>query len=138
IEDLHWLDPGSEAFLENLVNGVPGNRLLVVTTFRPEYHPPWAHGSHYGQFPLLPLGEAPSRALLEELLGAHPSLDGVVDLVWERTGGNPFFIEEVVQGLLEQGSLHGRRGGYQLARTIVDLRIPPTVQAVLAARVDRL
>lgn len=138
IEDLHWLDPGSEAFLNNLVNGVPGNRLLVVTTFRPEYRPPWAHGSHYGQFPLLPLAEEASGELLDELLGAHPSLDGVVDLVRERTGGNPFFIEEVVQGLVEAGSLQGRRGAYQLAHTIGEVRIPPTVQAVLAARVDRL
>ena len=61
IEDLHWLDPGSGAFIENLVNGVPGSRSLVVTTFRPEYRAPWAHRSHYGQLPLSPLGEGGDR-----------------------------------------------------------------------------
>jgi adenylate cyclase len=138
VEDLHWLDPGSETFLENLVNGVPGNRLLVVTTFRPEYRAPWAHRSHYGQHALLPLAGPAADELLGDLLGRHPSLDGVAELVRDRTGGNPFFIEEVVQGLVEQGRLHGRRGGYELADTIDELRIPATVQAVLAARVDRL
>jgi adenylate cyclase len=137
-EDLHWLDPGSEAFLENLVGAVPGTRLLVVVTFRPEYRAPWAHRSHYGQLPLLPLGEEASDELLRDLLGPHPSLDGVAERVRQRTGGNPFFIEEVVRGLVEEGDLRGRRGAYQLAQSIDELRIPATVQAVLAARIDRL
>jgi adenylate cyclase len=138
VEDLHWWDPGSEAFLENVVNAVPGTRLLVVTTFRPEYRAPWAHRSHYGQLPLSPLGEDASSELLGDLLGPHPSLDGMAELVRERCGGNPFFIQEVVQSLVEDGSLVGGRGAYELVRTIGDLSIPPTVQAVLSARVDRL
>ncbi len=138
IEDVHWLDPGSQAFLENLVKGVPGLRVLVVTTFRPEYRAPWAHRSHYGQLPLAPLGADASRELLGELLGSHPSLDGVAELVLDRTRGNPFFIEEVVQALVEQGSIRGRREAYELAETIGEVRIPASVQAVLAARIDRL
>jgi class 3 adenylate cyclase/tetratricopeptide (TPR) repeat protein len=138
VEDLHWFDSGSEAFVANLVNGVPDTRVLVVTTFRPEYHAPWAHRSHYGQLPLPPLGEEASQELLRDLLGPHPSLDGVAELVHARTGGNPFFIEEVVQGLVEEGSLIGRRGAYELAHTIEELKIPASVQAVLAARIDRL
>ncbi len=138
VEDLHWLDPGSEAFLENVVNAAPGTRLLVVTTFRPEYRAPWAHRSHYGQLPLSPLAEEASSALLDDLLGPHPSLDGMAELVRERCGGNPFFIQEVVQSLVEDGSLLGDRGTYELVQTIADVRIPATVQAVLAARVDRL
>jgi adenylate cyclase len=138
LEDLHWLDPGSAAFLENLVQAVPGVRVLVVLTFRPEYHAPWAHRAHYAQLPLLPLGDAATGELLADLLGAHASVDGVSDLVRQRTGGNPFYMEEVVQGLVEDGSLVGRRGAYALAHTIGELRIPPTVQAVLAARIDRL
>ena len=89
IEDLHWLDSGSAAFLENLVNGVPGSRVLVVTTFRPEYQAPWAHRSHYAQLPLLPLGEAATVELLSDLLGSHPSLGGVAELVRQRTEGIP-------------------------------------------------
>jgi adenylate cyclase len=138
VEDLHWLDPGSQEFLEHLVNTVPGSRVFVVATFRPEYRAPWAHRSHYGQLPLLPLGEEARDELLRGLLGPHPSLDGVAELVRERAGGNPFFIEEVIQGLVEDGSLKGRRGAYELARTIDDVRIPGTVKAVLAARIDRL
>ena len=138
IEDVHWLDSGSAAFLENLVSGAPEARVLVLTTFRPEYHAPWAHRSHYAQLPLLPLGADATGELLDDLLGSHPSLDGVAELVRERTAGNPFYIEEVVQGLVEDGSLAGQRGSYELVHTIGDLRIPATVQAVLAARVDRL
>jgi hypothetical protein len=138
IEDLHWLDPGSAAFLDDLVNSVPAARILVVVTFRPEYHPSWGHRSHYAQIPLQPLAGVAAKDLLADLLGGHPSVDGVADLVQSRTGGNPFFIEEVIQGLVEDGSLRGRRGAYQLARTIDQVTIPATVQAVLAARVDRL
>ncbi len=138
VEDLHWFDPGSEAFLENLVNGVPGTGVLVVTTFRPEYRAPWSHRSHYGQVPLHPLGDEASDELLRDLLGSHPSVEGVAAVARERTGGNPFFIEEVVQALVEDGSLQGPRGAYQLARPIGEVRIPATVQAVLAARIDRL
>src|SRR5207244_4301654 len=138
VEDLHWLDPGSEAFLENLVSSVPGTRQLVVTTFRPEYRAPWAHRSHYAQLPLLPLRDDARDELVAELLGTHPSLDGVAELVRDRSGGNPFFIEEIIQGLVEEGYLSGSRGAYQLAGTIDEMHIPATVQAVLGARIDRL
>jgi class 3 adenylate cyclase len=138
VEDLHWLDPGSAAFLDNLINGIPTARILVVVTFRPEYHPAWAHRSYYAQIALQPLAGDAAQSLLAELLGSHPSVDGVGELIQARTGGNPFFIEEVVHGLVEDGSLRGRPGVYQLARTIDQIAIPATVQAVLAARIDRL
>lgn len=137
-EDLHWLDPGSEVFLESLVNAVPGSRLLVVSTFRPEYRVPWSHRAYYAQLPIRPLLDEARDELLADLVGAHPSLDGLAERVDERTAGNPFFIEETVQALVEAGSLVGSRGAYQLAGTIGDVQIPPTVQAVLAARLDRL
>jgi adenylate cyclase len=138
VEDLHWIDQASEAFLQNLVDSVPGTRQLVVTTFRPEYRAPWAHRPYYRQVPLLPLRDAAQDELVVELLGDHPSLDGVAELVRQRTGGNPFFIEEVVHGLVEAGHLAGRRGAYELAGTIEEVRIPATVLALLAARIDRL
>ncbi|MDB5063579.1 MAG: adenylate/guanylate cyclase [Chloroflexi bacterium] len=138
VEDLHWLDPGSVAFLENLVGSAPGTRVLVVTTFRPEYHFPWPHRAHYGQLPLLPLGEAASDELFRELLGPAPSLGELGDRVRARVAGNPFFIEEIVRGLVEEGCLRGRRGAYELARSVSEVKIPATVQAVLAARIDRL
>jgi class 3 adenylate cyclase/tetratricopeptide (TPR) repeat protein len=138
LEDLHWFDPASEAFLENFVDAIPGTPTLVLTTFRPEYRASWMRKSYYRQLPLTPLGPEAMAELLHHLLGAHPSLDGLPELVRERTGGNPFFIEEVVQALVENGSLEGDEGAYRLARPIEELAIPPTVQAVLAARIDRL
>ena len=138
IEDLHWLDPGSEAFLENLVESLPGSRTLLVANFRPEYRAAWTQKSYYQQLPLLPLRPEAITALVENLIGDDPSLDGVAELLAERTGGVPFFIEEVVQVLVESGTLEGERGAYRLTHSIDEIAIPPTVQAVLAARIDRL
>jgi adenylate cyclase len=138
VEDLHWLDPGSDAFLENLVESLPGSRTLLVVNFRPEYRAGWMQKSYYQQLPLLPLSGEALEALVRDLLGDDPSLDGLSDLIAERTGGNPFFVEEVVQGLIESGTLVGERGSYRLTRSIESIDIPPTVQAVLAARIDRL
>lgn len=138
IEDLHWLDRGSEEFVEHLVASVPGTRDLLLTTSRPEYRAPWAHRAHYGQLPLHPLADEASDQLLVDLLGRHRSLERLAARIRERTGGNPFFIEEVVQGLVEERTLQGRRGAYELAEAITDVKIPASVQAVLGARIDRL
>jgi len=138
VEDLHWLDPGSEAFLANLIESLPGTRTLLVVNFRPEYAADWMSKSYYQRLPLLPLSGEAIAALVLDLIGDDPSLDGICELIADRTGGNPFFIEEVVQSLVGAGSLVGQRGAYRLAASIDRLEIPPTVQAVLAARIDRL
>jgi class 3 adenylate cyclase/tetratricopeptide (TPR) repeat protein len=138
VEDLHWLDPGSEAFLGNLVESLPGTRTLLVVNFRPEYSADWMGKSYYQRLPLLPLSGEEIAALVLNLIGDDPSLDGICELIAARTGGNPFFIEEVVQSLVDAGSLVGQRGAYRLAASIDRIEIPPTVQAVLAARIDRL
>jgi class 3 adenylate cyclase/tetratricopeptide (TPR) repeat protein len=138
LEDLQWLDGSSEAFLENMVEALPGTRTLLLVNFRPEYHAGWMQKSYYQQLPLSPLGEEAIEELLQDLLGPDPSLDGLSQLITGRTGGNPFFIEEVVKGLVDKGSLTGDKGAYRLARSVDEVTIPPTVQAVLAARIDRL
>ena len=138
LEDLQWLDGSSEAFLENMVEALPGTRTLLLVNFRPEYHAGWMQKSYYQQLPLSPLGEEAIEELLQDLLGPDPSLDGLSQLITERTGGNPFFIEEVVKGLVDKSSLTGDKGAYRLARSVDEVTIPPTVQAVLAARIDRL
>jgi tetratricopeptide (TPR) repeat protein len=138
IGDLQWLDGSSEAFLENMVEALPGTRTLLLVNFRPEYHAGWMQKSYYQQLPLPPLGGEAVEELLQDLLGSDPSLDGLSQLIAERTGGNPFFIEEVVKGLVDKGSLTGEKGAYRLARSVDEVTIPPTVQAVLAARIDRL
>jgi class 3 adenylate cyclase/tetratricopeptide (TPR) repeat protein len=138
VEDLHWLDPGSEAFLANLIESLPGTATLVVVNFRPEYSADWMTKSYYQPLRLLPLPREATAALVRDLIGDDPSLDGLGELIAERTGGNPFFIEEVVRSLVDSESLIGRRRAYRLAQSIDQLEIPPTVQAVLAERVDRL
>ena len=138
VEDLHWLDPASELFLANQVEAVQGTRGLVVVNFRPEYRVPWAGLSFYRQIALAPLADEPLDELLTALLGDDPSLAEPARLIRERTGGNPFFVEELVRALVEAGSLVGERGAYRLAAPVTGATVPSSVQAVLAARIDRL
>jgi class 3 adenylate cyclase/tetratricopeptide (TPR) repeat protein len=138
-EDLHWFDRASDEFIENLVAEVaPGNRTLVLVNFRPEYHATWMQRSYYQQLPLLPLGPDAIRELFADLLGTDSSLRRLTELIRERTGGNPFFIEEIVQSLQETRALVGTRGAYRLDKPLEDIGVPASVQSVLAARIDRL
>jgi adenylate cyclase len=137
-EDLHWLDPASELFLANHVEAIQGTQGLTVLNFRPEYHASWMSRSFYRQIALAPLPIEATVQMLEHELGSDPSLTGLAVLLGERAGGNPFFIEELVQALVEAGSLEGERGAYRLVRSVEEAALPATVQAVLAARIDRL
>jgi class 3 adenylate cyclase len=138
IEDLHWIDEGSQAMLGNLIAAMETNNSVVLVNFRPEYEPAWADSPAYEEIALAPLAHEHTRELLRDLAGEDPSLDGLDEPIHERTGGNPFFIEEIVRELAESGYLEGERGAYRLARPIEDAGVPVTVQAVLAARIDRL
>jgi class 3 adenylate cyclase len=138
-EDLHWFDRASEEFIEKLVIEIaPGNRTLVLLNFRPEYHVEWTQRSYYHQLPLLPLRPEEIAELLGDLLGVDLSLRRLRELIQDRTGGNPIFIEEIVQSLVETGALVGTRGAYRLGKPAEEIGIPATVQSVLAARIDRL
>jgi class 3 adenylate cyclase/tetratricopeptide (TPR) repeat protein len=136
--DLHWMDPASERFLEDLVDVVPGTRTLLLLNFRPEYRADWMQRSYYRQLPLRTLGPDEIRELLNDLLGKDPGLSDLTRNVQERTAGNPFFIEEVVRALAETGKLEGARGAYRLTGPVDSIEIPATVQPLLAARIDRL
>jgi class 3 adenylate cyclase/tetratricopeptide (TPR) repeat protein len=138
IEDLHWLDEGSAGMLGELFAATEGTPTLVVVNFRPEYERPWAGPPDYREIALEPLGPADTAELLHDLAGGDPSLDGLAELIHERTAGNPFFIEEIVRELAESGNLEGERGAYRLARPLTDGGVPAGVQTVLAARIDRL
>jgi len=138
VEDLHWIDEGSEAMLAELTGAIEGTNTLAVVNFRPEYRPAWSAAPTYRELPLAPLSGENTRELLRDLAGEDPSLDGLDEPIHERTQGNPFFIEEIVRELAESGYLDGERGGYRLARPIEGAGVPATVQAVLAARIDRL
>ena len=110
----------------------------MVTTYRPEYDDAWTGDGPHERVNLGPLDGAATEDLLTALLGHDPSLDALASLVDARTGGNPFFIEEIVQALVENGHLTGTRGEYRLGIVPEGLVLPPTVQAGLAARIDRL
>jgi adenylate cyclase len=138
IEDAHWIDPASDEFLASLVEATARSHTLVVVAFRPEYAASWMRRSWYRQLPLSPLAPAVVTSLLGELLGPDPSLNGLAGLIAERTGGNPFFLEEVVRDLAETGVLAGEPGRYRLAGDISRVAVPDTVHSVLAARIDRL
>ncbi len=137
-DDLHWIDPGSDAFVAELVEAVDATRTLILLNFRPEYSAPWMQRAHYQQHPLTPLGAEDTRTLAGDLLGPDPSVAGLPEMIAARTGGNPFFTEEVVQALDESEHLAGTRGAYRLATPIDQIEVPTNVHATLAARIDRL
>jgi adenylate cyclase len=138
LEDLHWFDPQSDAFLGRLIESFPVSRTLVVTNFRPEYSAAWMRHSYYRQVPLFPLPAEAVAEMLAELVGDDGSLAPLPGYLVDRTGGNPFFVEEVVRALAEEGTLVGRPGAYRLTCPLDQAGLPASVQSVLAARIDRL
>src|SRR4029079_14757169 len=137
-EDLHWFDAASEAFFEEFVELYPGTRTLIITNFRPEFHARWTRHSYYHQIALSPLGSADARAMVSGMLGDEASLGPLLDSLTTRTAGNPFFLEEVVRSLIEDGTIERTSAGYKTTRPVDRLGVPATVQAVVSARIDRL
>ncbi len=137
-EDLHWIDSETQAVLESLVESLPTSRLLLLVNYRPEYRHRWAIKRYYSQLRIDPLPPEGAGELLQALLGRDTSLLPLKLLLIERTEGNPFFLEETVRTLVETKVLIGERGSYFLAKPIERTQVPATVQAVLAARIDRL
>lgn len=138
IDDVHWIDPGSDAFLTQLVEATAASNTLLLLNFRPEYQAEWTNRTFYQQLPLVPLGADDLRELLVSLLGTDRSISALVPRVIDWTGGNPFFTEEIVQMLIESGHLEGTPGAYRLMTPLDELDVPVNVRSVLAARIDRL
>jgi class 3 adenylate cyclase/tetratricopeptide (TPR) repeat protein len=136
-EDLHWMDAESEALLNLLVDSIGTAKILLLVNYRTEYSHGWGSKSYYLQLRLDPLGRESAEELLTSLLGDDDNLVPLKRLIIEKTEGTPFFMEETVQMLFDQGGLV-RNGSTKLARPLAELRIPPTVQAILASRIDRL
>ena len=137
-ENLHWIDAETQAFLDGLVESLPAARLLLLVNYRPEYQHGWGHKTYYTQLRLDPLPPASAEALLQSLLGDDAGLEPLKQRLIERTQGNPFFLEESVRTLVETQVLVGEPGAYRLAKALPSIQVPATVQAVLAARIDRL
>ena len=137
-ENLHWLDAETQTLLDSLIEGLPTARVLLLVNYRPEYTHGWESKTYYTQLRLDPLPPESADELLQALLGNDASLALLKRLLIERTEGNPFFLEESVRALVETGVLVVERRAYRLAKPLVSLQVPATVQAVLAARIDRL
>jgi class 3 adenylate cyclase/tetratricopeptide (TPR) repeat protein len=137
-EDLHWVDSETQAVLDYLVGNLPTARILILVNYRPEYRHGWETKPYYTQLTLESLGFESTKQLLHTLLGDDTSLRTLKRLVTERTEGNPFFLEETVRALVETDFLAGDRGAYRLTKDVTRIEVAPTIQAVLAARIDRL
>jgi predicted ATPase/class 3 adenylate cyclase len=136
-EDLHWIDGETQALLDLLADSVANVRVLLLVNYRPEYRHEWGNKSYYSQLRLRALERDDSSAMLSALLGDGVELNPVKRLIIERAEGNPFFIEEMTQALFDEGALV-RNGGVKVARSLSQIRLPTTVQGILAARIDRL
>ncbi|MGH8070976.1 MAG: ATP-binding protein [Candidatus Entotheonellia bacterium] len=137
-EDLHWIDAETQALLDRLVESLPTAQILLLVNYRPDYQHTWGSKTYYSQLRLDPLPPASAEALLQALLGDDPSLAPLTPILIARTEGNPFFLEESIRTLVETQVLVGERGAYRLAHALPSIQVPATVQAVLAARIDRL
>ena len=138
VEDLQWLDDESQAVLDLLVERLPTTQLLLLVNFRPEYALRWGTRPNCRQVRLDALDENNAEEMLTAMLGASPDLLPLKQVIIETTGGTPFFMEETVQTLFDEGALARENGRTRLVKPLASLRIPPTVQAILAARIDRL
>src|SRR5262249_40743428 len=137
-EDLHWLDTETQALLESLIESLPTARLLLLVNYRPDYRHGWGSKTYYTQVRLAPLPPASADALLQALAGDDSNLGPLTQLLIQRTEGNPFFLEESVRTLVETGALVGEPGAYLMVHALPTIEVPATVQAVLAARIDRV
>ncbi|HEY8276736.1 MAG TPA: adenylate/guanylate cyclase domain-containing protein [Methyloceanibacter sp.] len=138
VEDLHWLDDESQAVFDLLADALPTTRLLLLVTYRPEYRMRWGGKTWCRQLRLDSLGVQNADDMLSAILGDDPNLAPLKQLIIETTGAIPFFMEETIQVLIDEGALLHKDGGLKLVRPLAGLRIPATVQAILAARIDRL
>ena len=138
IEDAHWIDPASESMLADFLAVVPQTRSLVLVTYRPEYHGALSQAPGAQTIALAPLDHSQASTLIGELLGSHPSVAGLADQIGERASGNPFFAEQIVHDLADRGVLSGDRCAYVCPNEVAELQVPASVQAAIAARIDRL
>jgi class 3 adenylate cyclase/tetratricopeptide (TPR) repeat protein len=136
-EDLHWIDGETQALLNLLADSIGTAKVLLLVNYRPEYTHQWGNKTYYTQLRLDPLGRESTAQMLSTLLGEGAQLIALKRLVLERTEGNPFFMEELVQALFDEGVLV-RDGAVKVTRALGQLKIPTTVQGILAARIDRL
>lgn len=138
LEDLHWIDNETQAFLDSMIESLPLVQILLLVNYRPGYEHVWGSRSYYTQLRVEPLPQTGAEELLRHLLGHNRDLAPLREMLLTRTEGNPFFAEESVRSLVETGFLLGEKGAYRPGQQVESIQIPGTVQSLLADRIDRL
>src|SRR5271156_621177 len=138
IEDADWIDEVSESMLAEFFTVIPQTPSLVLVTYRPEYQGTLSRVASAQAIALAPLSDSETTALVSELLGSDPSVGEVATMIAEKAAGNPFFAEEIVRDLAERGVLRGNRSAYESTADAGHVSVPATLQATIAARIDRL
>jgi class 3 adenylate cyclase/tetratricopeptide (TPR) repeat protein len=138
LEDIHWIDKISEEFFSYLTRSFSDQPILLLSAYRPEIVPHWSHGINYKRLELQTLNSDLSIRLLRNILGGMELEKDLEEAIVSKTGGNPFFVEEIVRELLDRGDIMRKDDHYVCKRSIDHLSIPTTVKGVLAARIDRL
>ena len=138
VEDAHWIDEVSESMLTDFLVAIPQTPSLALVTYRPEYHGALTRVAGAHTVALAPLSDSETAALVAHLLGPDSSVDALGHRVAERAAGNPFFAEELVRELAERGVLRGEPGAYMSSAEVSEVSVPATLQATIAARIDRL
>ena len=138
IEDVHWIDEVSDSMLADFLTVIPQTHTMVLLTYRPDYLGALQHVTGAQTIALAPLSDSEASTLLAELLGSDPSVGQIGEIIAARTAGNPFFAQEITRDLAERGVLVGERGSYACRTDVAEVRVPATLQATIAARIDRL
>jgi class 3 adenylate cyclase len=138
VEDAHWIDEVSESMLAEFFTVIPQTPSLVLVTYRPEYRGKLSRVAGAQSIALAPLSDSETATLVLELLGSDPSVGEVATMIAEKAAGNPFFAEEIVRDLAERGVLRGNRSAYKSTADVGEVSVPATLQATIAARIDRL
>ncbi|MBT8368622.1 MAG: AAA family ATPase [Deltaproteobacteria bacterium] len=138
IEDVHWIDKTSEEFLDYLVGWIAKTRIMLVLLYRSEYNHPWSSKSYYTKIGLSQLRPASSKQMVTALLENGQATEDLIELILHRSGGNPLFMEEFTNSLLESGSIQKKGRKFVLTAKASDILVPDTIQGIIAARMDRL
>ncbi len=138
VEDLHWMDRNSEVLLKDLLEGIPARRVMVISTYRPEYRESWDRKSYHNPLNLNRLSNRDSNGMIRNLLNTEAVDRKFQDLVLDKAEGNPFYIEELVKSLIDLSFIKKEGDSYRVVKNIEDLDLPATIQNIIMARVDRL
>ena len=138
LEDLHSIDPETQVLIDEIVDSLPSARIVLLVSCRPEYRHGWAGKSYFTQLRIDPFAPDIASEMLDALVGSDSGLEPLRHILIEKTGGTPFFLEESVRSLVETGVLSGEPAGYRATTSVVELKVPATIEALLTSRIDRL